>query len=70
MANSSLSLNNVGLVATGGAKIHNMCGNTMVGNATDSAFTDIAPECAPVVIPTPAPTPSVVVTSPLRSSRP
>ena len=42
-----------------------MCGNTMVGNATDSAFTDIAPECAPVVIPTPAPTPDpVVITSP------
>jgi hypothetical protein len=55
VASSSLSLNNVGLVANGGAKIHNMCGNTMVGNATDSAFTDIAPECAPVVIPTPAP---------------
>lgn len=69
VANSSLSLNNVGLVATGGAKIHNMCGNTMVGNATDSAFTDIAPECAPVVIPTPEPTPAptpavVVITSP------
>jgi hypothetical protein len=64
VASSSLSLNNVALTATGGAKIHNMCGNTMVGNATDSAFTDIAPECAPVIIPTPAPTPSVVITSP------
>lgn len=67
VARSSLSLNNVGLVANGGAKIHNMCGNTMVGNATESTFTDIAPECAPVVIPTPAPAPTpapVVVTSP------
>lgn len=68
VANSNLSLNNVGVVANGGAKIHNMCGNTMVGNATASAFTDVAPECAPVVIPEPAPaTPApapVVVTSP------
>lgn len=69
VANSSLSLNNVGLVSTGEAKIHDMCGNTMVGNATDSAFTDIAPACAPVVIPTPEPTPApapavVVVASP------
>lgn len=71
VANSNLSLNNVGLVANGGAKIHNMCGNTMVGNATDSAFTDVAAECAPVVIPEPAPAPPappapapVVVTSP------
>ena len=67
VANSNLSLNNVGLVANGGAKVHNMCGNTMVGNATDSAFTDVATECAPVVIPEPAPAPApapVVVTSP------
>jgi PASTA domain len=66
---SNLSLNNVGLVASGGAEIHDMCGNTMVGNATDSSFSDVAAECAPVVIPppvvTPAPTPEpVVITSP------
>lgn len=71
VANSNLSLNNVGLVANGGAMIHNMCGNTMVGNATASAFTDVAAECAPVVIPDPAPAPPappapapVVITSP------
>ena len=63
VAGSNLSLNNVGLVANGGARIHNMCGNTMVGNATDSSFTDIAPECAPVVIP-PAPEPVVVTITP------
>lgn len=62
VAGSNLSLNNVGLVANGGARIHDMCGNTMVGNATDSSFTDVAPECAPVVIPTPAP--AVVTTAP------
>lgn len=61
VAGSNLSLNNVGLVANGGARIHDMCGNTMVGNATDSSFTDVAPECAPVVIPAPAP---AVVTPP------
>jgi hypothetical protein len=55
VAGSNLSLNNVGLVANGGARIHDMCGNTMVGNATDSSFIDVAPECAPVVIPAPAP---------------
>lgn len=59
VANSSLSLNNIGLVANGGARVHNMCGNTMVGNATESAFTDVAPECAPVVIPEPAPAQAV-----------
>jgi PASTA domain len=61
VANSSLSLNNIALVANGGARIHNMCGNTLVGNATDSAFTDVAPECAPAPATAPAP---VVVTSP------
>jgi len=70
VAGSNLSLNNVGLVANGGARIHDMCGNTMVGNATDSSFTDVAAECAPVVIPapapavvTPAPAPAPVVTT-------
>jgi hypothetical protein len=72
VAGSNLSLNNVGLVANGGARIHDMCGNTMVGNATDSSFTDVAPECAPVVIPapapavvTPAPAPVVVTPAPV-----
>ncbi|WP_374456318.1 PASTA domain-containing protein [Nocardioides sp.] len=53
VSSSSLSLNNVGIVKTGAA-VHDMCGNTMVGNASDSAFTDVAPACAP------APTPATV----------
>jgi hypothetical protein len=53
VSSSSLSLNNVGLVKNGAA-IHDMCGNTMVGNATDSTFTDVAAACAP------APTPATV----------
>jgi hypothetical protein len=53
VSGSSLSLNNVGLVKTGAA-VHDMCGNTMVGNATDSTFTDVAAACAP------APTPATV----------
>lgn len=53
VSSSSLSLNNVGVV-TNGAAVHDMCGNTMVGNATDSAFTDVAAACAP------APTPAAV----------
>jgi hypothetical protein len=53
VSSSSLSLNNIGLVKNGAA-IHDMCGNTMVGNATDSTFTDVAAACAP------APTPATV----------
>lgn len=57
VSSSHLSLNNVGVVANGAA-VHDMCGNTMVGNATDSAFTDVAPACAPAPpAPTPVPTP-------------
>lgn len=54
-----------------GAAIHDMCGNTMVGNATDSAFTDVAAACAPapapatvqvpVYVPTPVPATYCVV---------
>ncbi|SEB46368.1 PASTA domain-containing protein [Nocardioides exalbidus] len=55
VSGSSLSLNNVGVVKTNAA-VHDMCGNTMVGNATDSAFTDVAAACAPAPTPvTPAP---------------
>jgi hypothetical protein len=55
VSGSSLSLNNTGIVKTGAA-VHDMCGNTMVGNATDSAFTDVAAACAPAPTPvTPAP---------------
>ncbi|RYB95206.1 PASTA domain-containing protein [Nocardioides oleivorans] len=55
VSGSSLSLNNVGIVRTSAA-VHDMCGNTMVGNATDSSFTDVAAACAPAPTPvTPAP---------------
>lgn len=58
VSDSSLSLNNVGIVKTG-APVHDMCGNTMVGNATASDFTDVASACAPAPVPatpvTPAP---------------
>lgn len=67
VGDSSLSLNNVALVANGGAKIHSLCGNSLVGNATASSFTDAIGDCAPapVVTPTPAPTtPTTPVVAP------
>ena len=69
VGDSSLSLNNVGLVANGGARIHSLCGNSLVGNATDSAFTDVVGDCkpAPVESTTPpttsTPTPAPVATA-------
>ncbi len=59
VSGSSLSLNNVGIVRAGAA-VHDMCGNTIVGNATDSSFSDVAAACAPATPTGPAPTPAPV----------
>lgn len=66
--NSNLSLNNLALSIAAPAKVHDACGNTMVGNATDSAFTDSkCPGTAttPTTPTTPPPAPTPVVPAPV-----
>jgi hypothetical protein len=46
LSGSSVVLNNTGLSNTGGI-LHDACGNTVSGNATDGTFDDHATGCAP-----------------------